>query len=77
MKWDELRPVNFAAMCKVPALFIHGMDDTFITMSHTEAVHGAYQGEKDVFYCEGDHNSERPLDAQEAISKFFKKTLLA
>ena len=36
MKVDDLKPVNYAPNCKVPAFFIHGVDDNLIGMFHTE-----------------------------------------
>jgi dipeptidyl aminopeptidase/acylaminoacyl peptidase len=35
MKLEDLKPVDYAPKCKVPALFIHGCEDDFIEMSHT------------------------------------------
>jgi dipeptidyl aminopeptidase/acylaminoacyl peptidase len=76
MRLDELKPVNFAPKVKVPALFIHGVDDDFIPMSHTEAVFEKYGStDKDVIYCEGDHNSERPKETIDGAVKFFQKHL--
>lgn len=49
----------------MPALFVHGIEDDFVEMSHTEKNFSAYGGEKDVIYCEGSHNTERPQDALE------------
>ncbi len=35
MKMDNLKPVESAAKCKVPAFFIHGLEDELIPMSDT------------------------------------------
>jgi len=61
MKLEDLKPIKHVPNCKVPALFIHGVDDDFVKMTHTEENFEAYGGEvKDVQYCDGEHNSERP-----------------
>lgn len=45
MKINDLKPVELAPKCKVPAVFIHGIDDTFVTMDHTETNYNAYGSE--------------------------------
>jgi dipeptidyl aminopeptidase/acylaminoacyl peptidase len=65
MRLDTLNPCEFAPNCTKPALFIHGVDDNFITMDNTEEIMEAYSGEKDVSFCSGDHNAERPADTLE------------
>lgn len=45
MRLSTLKPVSFAPNCKVPAMFIHGADDYFINMEHTEKNLDAYGGE--------------------------------
>ena len=77
MNWDNLKTVTYAPKCKAPAVFIHAIEDTLVTMNHTEENYTVYGGEKDVIYCDGDHNSERPEDVQQAVLNFFKKYLLA
>jgi len=57
MRLDQLKPVAFAPKCKVPALFLHAVDDDFVSMTHTEENFEAYGGEKEALYFEGDHNS--------------------
>ena len=60
MDLNTLKPVEHAPKCKMPALFIHACDDELIPMDHTEKNQSAYGGPKEVSFCEGDHNSERP-----------------
>ena len=49
MKINELKPIEFVKKCKTPAVFVHGIEDDFVTMSHTEENLEAYAGEtKDV-----------------------------
>ena len=76
MNVDDLNPVKAAPNCKIPALFIHGRDDNFIKMTHTEENYEAYGGDKNVVYCYGGHNSERSKDVLEEMLAFFKKNLL-
>ena len=60
----ELKPEEHCAKwTNCPALFVHGIDDDFITMDHTERNFAAYgDANKQQALCEGDHNSERPAD---------------
>lgn len=43
-----------------PALFIAAHGDDFIPSHHAKELHEAYQGEKELYMIEGDHNSMRP-----------------
>jgi dipeptidyl aminopeptidase/acylaminoacyl peptidase len=57
--------MNYAPKCKTPALFIHGIDDDFVDKSHSERNYTEYGGPKELAYCEGNHNDERPDDTLE------------
>jgi len=71
-----LKPVEAAFKCRAPALFIHAMEDDFIEMKNTQENFDAYSGEiKEIAFCEGDHNSERPDEIKDQILKFFIKHL--
>ena len=60
-----LAPVNSAKNGKVPALFIHGIEDELIPMDHSERNYEAYaHATKDVCYVEGSHNTERPPETE-------------
>ena len=57
-------------------MFIHAVDDELVKMIHTEENYEAYGGDvKEVQYCEGEHNSERPEEITEAAIQFAKKYL--
>ena len=52
------------------------MEDDFIEMKNTQENFDAYSGEiKEIAFCEGDHNSERPDEIKDQILKFFIKHL--
>ena len=73
---NTLNPAESAAQRTIPGLFIHAVDDNLITMNHTERNFEAYGGQpKDVSYCEGDHNTERPPDAMQSVLTFFRTHL--
>ena len=77
MRLTMLKPQSFAPNCLVPAMFLHGIDDDFIVMSHTEKNMEAYGSEvKEVQYCEGGHNDMRPEETINAAVNFLKKHLL-
>ena len=65
MDLNNLKPVEFAKNCTIPALFVHACDDELIPMDHTERNQEAYAGPKEVAFCEGDHNSQRPKETME------------
>jgi dipeptidyl aminopeptidase/acylaminoacyl peptidase len=77
MELDKLNPMDVADKCTKPSLFIHGIDDNFIKMEHSEKNMEKYGGEADCCYCEGDHNTPRPDDARECAIEFLKKYLLS
>ena len=70
MDLNNLKPVEFAPKQTIPALFVHGIDDELIPMDHTEKNQEAYAGPKDVSFCEGDHNSQRPKETMEQTLNF-------
>lgn len=59
----------------IPAFFIAAKDDDFINPKHSEKLYKAYAGEKIMKIVEGNHNSERELEVNEAISVFFYNNL--
>jgi fermentation-respiration switch protein FrsA (DUF1100 family) len=73
---NHLNPVKSAPNCKIPAIFMHGSDDDFVDMTHTERNFEAYGGAvKDLMYCSGGHNDERPKETIEQAVNFLKKHL--
>lgn len=55
---NDLNPLkNHVDKAFIPALFIAGKDDQFISPEHTKALHKAYAGDKNLILVEGDHNS--------------------
>ena len=73
---EQLKPVEYAPKCMTPALFVHGVDDELIPMDHTERNQAAWGGPKDVAFCEGDHNSQRPQETMEQTLEFLTTHLL-
>lgn len=58
-----------------PALFAHGNEDTFIGPHHSERLHEAYAGDKNLIMFDGDHNSPRPAFFFDSTIIFFMNTL--
>jgi pimeloyl-ACP methyl ester carboxylesterase len=56
----DLKPINHVQNAFIPALFGHATDDDFILPHHSEKLHEAYNGDKNMIKFEGDHNSSRP-----------------
>ncbi|GIL52108.1 hypothetical protein Vafri_8045 [Volvox africanus] len=72
----KVSPVDAVSQSHIPALFGHAIGDTFIRISHAEALHEAYAGEKELLRFDGDHNSRRPEFFYNSVSNFWHRALL-
>lgn len=60
----------------VPAFFGHAKEDTFVRPHHSERLHSAYAGDKEIMLFDNcDHNSPRPLDFYAASASFLARAL--
>ena len=76
MNINELTPLTFAPRCKAPALFIHATHDEMVLKDNTERNFAAYGSTvKEVAYCDGGHNDERPAKVIEKVIAFYKTHL--
>ncbi|GLC45387.1 hypothetical protein PLESTB_000623600 [Pleodorina starrii] len=71
----KVSPVDAVSQSFIPALFGHATGDTFIRITHAEALHEAYAGDKNLIRFEGDHNSRRPEFFYNSVSIFWHNTL--
>lgn len=71
----DLNVVQFAPKTFIPALFGHASSDMFIQSHHTDRIHQAYAGDKNLIKFEGDHNSARPQFYYDSVSIFFYNVL--
>merc|ERR1719356_2212650 len=55
----DVSPIGKCGKCFIPALFAHGEHDAFIKPNHSERLHSAYAGDKNLIVFDGDHCSER------------------
>lgn len=72
---NNLCPISHVKEAFIPALFVHGKDDSFIKPHHTQKLYDEYSGDKNIVFCEGDHNSTRPGFLFDSIGIFFYNTL--
>lgn len=56
----KLSPIKHVKNSFIPALFAHATEDDFILPHHSQKLHDAYEGDKNMVTFEGDHNSNRP-----------------
>jgi len=56
---EDLVPLNHGPKSSVPALFMHGLQDTFVLPRHSEKLYNNYAGNKEILMFDGDHNNER------------------
>ena len=57
---NDLTPIARAGESFTPALFVAGQDDDFIAPTHSQSIHDAYAGDKNLSLVSGGHNSPRP-----------------
>ena len=72
---NDIEPKVFAERCFIPALFCHGLDDSFVNVHHCQDLYDVYAGDKNVTYVEGDHNSGRPDFFLDSVAIFFYNAL--
>ena len=72
---NDIEPKVFAERCFIPALFCHGLDDSFVNIHHCKDLYEVYAGDKNVTYVEGDHNTNRPDFFLDSVAIFFYNTL--
>ena len=72
---NDIEPKVYAERCFIPALFCHGLNDTFVNVHHCKDLFEVYAGDKNVTYVEGDHNSGRPDYFLDSVAIFFYNTL--
>jgi acetyl esterase/lipase len=72
---EKLSPIDHVKECFIPALFATGEGDDFIDPTHTQELHAAYAGDKNLVMFEGDHNSHRPDFFLDSVVIFFMNTL--
>lgn len=72
----KLRPIDAAKKTKVPAIFIHAINDELINLQHSVDLFNAYEGTKSLKCCEkGGHNARRPGKIIKQVGEFFYKYL--
>jgi len=74
---DELNPMDGLEKVKVPAIFLHSVNDTLIPIKHSEMIYKQYGGPKEnewfsEKYSNDAHNAPRPPVIGKRILKFIK-----
>ncbi|GMH49114.1 hypothetical protein TrRE_jg13125 [Triparma retinervis] len=75
-KVDDINPLKHVGQSFIPCLFIAGEDDNFIPPSHSQALHAAYAGDKNIIVVDGDHNSPRPKFMFDSACVFLSNCLM-
>lgn len=63
-------PIDSVSASYIPALFGHAEGDTFVRMHHSQSLHAAYAGDKNLIAFSGDHNAARPQFFYDSVSIF-------
>eukprot|EP00929_Paragymnodinium_shiwhaense_P117324 TRINITY_DN8778_c0_g5_i1.p1 TRINITY_DN8778_c0_g5~~TRINITY_DN8778_c0_g5_i1.p1 ORF type:complete len:500 (+),score=88.43 TRINITY_DN8778_c0_g5_i1:148-1647(+) len=71
----DLVPAKSAPHCRCPALFGVAADDTFVLPHHTQDLHDAWAGERELRVFDGGHNGVRPSWFLEEAADFLAKKL--
>ena len=71
----DLAPIKHAESCFIPALFVAGESDDFISPSHSRNIHAQYAGDKNIIIVAGDHNTLRPKFMFDSAAIFLITTL--
>ncbi|CAK0787805.1 hypothetical protein CVIRNUC_011027 [Coccomyxa viridis] len=72
---DDVSPLDVVPGSFIPALFGHAEQDTFVSKAHSERLHKAYAGDKNLITFEGDHNSHRPQFFYSSVLIFLSTVL--
>jgi fermentation-respiration switch protein FrsA (DUF1100 family) len=70
-----LAPIANADKCFIPAFFLCGESDHFVSPRHSALLHEKYAGDKNLVIVEGDHNTARPKYVYDAIAVFLQHVL--
>lgn len=69
---EEASPLKNIDSCKVPVLFIHGLEDSFIPASMTEELYDKATCDKELFEVEGaEHAKAKDIDTSVYFQKVF------
>ena len=71
----DLSAIKEVPACRLPALFICARRDDFIGTHHSQSLHDAYGGPKEIVVADGDHNTLRSAKSLVAIGSFLAKAL--
>jgi len=73
---QDVSPIGNCDKSFIPALFAHGEKDNFIKPHHSEQLHTAYAGDKNLILFDGNHNSQRPDFFFNSAVIFLRQTLM-
>jgi len=77
---QSVNPLALAAQIKCPVYLVHGTADQLITTAHSESIHNALCGEKDIWFVEGARHARSVRHVRDEYSKrltsFFGRQLL-
>merc|ERR1712190_398421 len=72
---EDVVPETYMQSCHIPILFLHGLQDTLISMRHAQRLLRAHGGKKELLQVPGDHNSPRGFDAVQYAASFMCRQL--
>ncbi len=71
----QLSPIANADKCFIPAVFVCGINDNFVSPNHSRKIYEKYGGDKNLVEVEGDHNTPRPKYLYDSIAIFLQNVL--
>ncbi|OQS06067.1 serine protease family S09X [Thraustotheca clavata] len=67
-----LRPIEFAPLCKIPALIVYGTKDQYIMPDHAKTLDSKYAGPHTTLPLDFDHYAKRPSDSYRLAILFLR-----
>ena len=72
-KIDSMKAIK--SFSHIPILFIHAMNDNFISVDNSKNLYNEYKGKKEIILFDGNHNSPRPIHIFQIASLFIYENL--
>ncbi len=74
---QQVAPVSVVDRCQQPALFLHGLEDSFVGPHHSRELHDRYSGPKKLVLFHGTHSAARTAVVMNAMSEFLYHVCLS
>lgn len=70
---EAIEPIKAAQGCQMPSMFCAASNDNIVPCNHVQELFDHYNGSKEFWLLEGDHNSQRPVYYYRAVQRFLEQ----